>query len=57
MRDLSATYTLGELSKLADISTQALSDIRCGRSKEPRGYSAVKLHQLHTAIKTTSKVA
>lgn len=57
MRDLSATYSLGELSKLAEISTTALSDIRCGRSKQPTGYSAVRLHQLHSELKQTDKAA
>jgi hypothetical protein len=32
------------------MSQQALSDVKAGRSKEPRGMAAVRLHALHSAL-------
>lgn len=44
----SAGWSLTELAKTIGMSPQALSDIKQGRSNEPRGMAAVRLHSLHS---------
>lgn len=39
--------TLAEIGAEVGLTQSSLSDIKCGRSKEPRGDAAVKLHELH----------
>lgn len=47
--DLEAVgMTLTEIASAIGLSPQALSDIKQGRSKEPRGMCAVRLYELHT---------
>lgn len=41
-----AGWSLTEIGKHIDLSPQAVSDIKCGRSKEPRGMAAVNLHAM-----------
>jgi transcriptional regulator with XRE-family HTH domain len=43
----SAGWSLTELAKTIGLSVQSLSDVKQGRSKEPRGMAAVRLHSLH----------
>ena len=39
--------TLSEIGAEVGLTQSSLSDIKSGRSKEPRGDAAVKLHELH----------
>lgn len=39
--------TLAKLSRQVGLSAQALSDIKTGRTAEPKGMAAVRLHSLH----------
>lgn len=41
-------WSLTELALAIGKSPQALSDIKQGRTKEPGGMAAVKLHHLHS---------
>lgn len=45
-----AGWSLTRLSKELGISQQALSDIKQGRTIEPRGMAAVRLHSLHEEL-------
>ncbi|NID06625.1 helix-turn-helix transcriptional regulator [Luteibacter jiangsuensis] len=40
-------WSLTALASAIGCSPQALSDIKQGRSQEPRGMAAVRLHHLH----------
>jgi len=40
-------WSLTEIASAMGCSPQALSDIKQGRTKEPTGMSAVRLHNLH----------
>jgi len=40
-------WSLTGIGDAITLSPQSLSDIKQGRSKEPRGMAAVKLHALH----------
>jgi transcriptional regulator with XRE-family HTH domain len=40
-------WSLTELGKAIGLSAQSVSDIKCGRTAEPRGMAAVRLHRLH----------
>jgi len=40
--------TLTDIAGAVDSSTSVISEIKQGRSKSPRGMTAVKLHELHT---------
>lgn len=47
--DLEASgHKLAALAKRVGLSVQALSDIKNGRTTEPKGMAAVRLHDLHT---------
>ena len=46
----SAGWSLTGLAREIGISPQALSDIKQGRTIEPRGMAAVRLHALHQAL-------
>lgn len=47
IRSLEASgWSLAELGKAIELSPQALSDLKQGRSKAPTGMAAVKLHHL-----------
>jgi len=47
--DLEASgHKLAALAKRVGLSAQALSDIKAGRTTEPKGMAAVRLHDLHT---------
>jgi transcriptional regulator with XRE-family HTH domain len=41
-------WSLTALASVIGCSPQALSDIKQGRSQEPRGMAAVRLHNLHS---------
>lgn len=43
-------WTLTNLAREVGISVSGLSDIKQGRSSEPRGMVAVKLHDLYAAL-------
>jgi len=43
-----AGWSLTALASVIGCSPQALSDIKQGRSQEPRGMAAVRLHNLHS---------
>jgi transcriptional regulator with XRE-family HTH domain len=43
----SAGWTLTDTAREIGLSVQSLSDIKQGRTKEPTGMAAVKLHALH----------
>jgi transcriptional regulator with XRE-family HTH domain len=45
-----AGWSLTRLGNEIGLSPQSLSDIKQGRSKEPRGMSAVRLYLLHLKI-------
>lgn len=45
-----AGWSLTQIGKDIELSPQSLSDIKQGRSKEPRGMAAVKLHALHARV-------
>ncbi|UYB51185.1 helix-turn-helix transcriptional regulator [Xanthomonas sp. AM6] len=40
-------WSLTEIGRAIEKSPQAVSDIKQGRTREPGGMAAVKLHQLH----------
>jgi lambda repressor-like predicted transcriptional regulator len=42
--------SLTDIGHEIKLSPQSLSDIKQGRSKEPRGMAAVKLHALHERL-------
>ena len=44
-----AGWTLTGIGQRIELSPQSLSDIKQGRSKEPRGMAAVSLHSLHVS--------
>lgn len=46
----SAGWSLTGLAREVGISPQALSDVKQGRTSEPRGMAAVRLHALHSAL-------
>lgn len=46
-----AGYSLTSIAELCGLTLQAVSDIKYGRSIEPKGMAAVKLHKLHTQNK------
>lgn len=49
IKDLEARgWSLADLGKAVGKSAQAVSDIKQGRTKEPGGMAAVKLHHLHS---------
>lgn len=52
-------WSMKRLASEVGLSQQALSDINCGRSAEPRGMAAVRLYQLHQRLPSSarSKVA
>lgn len=39
--------TLEEIARLCDSTVSTFGDLATGRSAEPRGETAVKLHELH----------
>lgn len=39
-------WSLTEIGEVIELSPQGVSDIKCGRTKEPRGMSAVRLYRL-----------
>lgn len=43
-------WSLTKIGAEIGLSAQALSDIKQGRSKEPRGMAAVNLHALHARV-------
>jgi plasmid maintenance system antidote protein VapI len=43
-----AGWSLTELGKSIELSPQALSDIKQGRTKAPTGMAAVRLHNLYS---------
>ncbi len=45
-----AGWTLTGLAREIGLSVQALSDVKQGRTVEPRGMAAVQLHRLHEAL-------
>lgn len=45
-------WSLTGIGQAIELSPQSLSDIKQGRSKEPRGMAAVRLHQLHESKAT-----
>ena len=48
IEDLEAAgWSLTGIATAIELSPQSLSDIKQGRSKEPRGMAAVRLFQLH----------
>lgn len=51
-----AGWTLTDLAKEVGLSTSAVSDLKRGASKSPRGMAAVRLHELH-ARAVAKKVA
>lgn len=51
--DLEASgMTLTGIGDRIDLSTASVSDIKQGRTREPRGMSAVRLYELHSALKS-----
>lgn len=42
-------WSLTGLGRAIELSPQAVSDIKQGRTKAPSGMAAVKLHQLHAS--------
>jgi hypothetical protein len=42
-----ANWSLTAIANAIELSPQSLSDIKQGRSKEPRGMAAVRLWELH----------
>lgn len=45
-----AGWSLTKIGESIELSPQALSDIKQGRSKAPTGMSAVRLHGLYLAL-------
>lgn len=45
-----AGWSLTGIGQEIELSPQSLSDIKQGRSKEPRGMAAVRLHALHARL-------
>jgi len=45
-----AGWSLTKIGDTIELSPQSLSDIKQGRSKEPRGMAAVRLHELHARV-------
>lgn len=45
-----AGWSLTDIAKEVEASQQAMSELKQGRSKEPRGMTAVRLHELHQRI-------
>lgn len=43
-------WSLTALAREIGLSVQALSDVKQGRTSEPRGMAAVRLHALHEAL-------
>ena len=52
-----AGWSLTRISAEIELSPQALSDVKQGRSKEPRGMAAVRLHELHARECEAKKAA
>lgn len=42
-------WSLTEIGRAIEKSPQAVSDIKQGRTREPGGMAAVRLHQLHAS--------
>lgn len=56
--DLEATgLSLKEIADDVGASQQAISEVKQGRSKEPRGMVAVQLHALHDRVCVKEKAA
>lgn len=49
-----AGWSLTGIGRHIELSPQSLSDIKQGRSKEPRGMAAVRLHALHSELPVTT---
>lgn len=52
-----AGWSLVDIGRSVGLSSQALSDIKQGRSQEPRGMAAVRLHALKPLPPKRRKVA
>lgn len=50
-----AGWSLTGIGQHIELSPQSLSDIKQGRSKEPRGMAAVRLHALHGQIASATQ--
>jgi len=50
-----AGWSLTGIGQHIELSPQSLSDIKQGRSKEPRGMAAVRLHALHGQLTSDSE--
>lgn len=50
-----AGWSLTGIGKSIGLSPQSLSDIKQGRTKEPTGMAAVRLHELHLKARKPSK--
>ncbi len=49
IRELEALgWSLAAIGRAIELSPQSLSDIKQGRTREPGGMAAVKLHHLHS---------
>jgi len=53
----SAGRSLTEIAADIGMSQSALSEVKQGRSKEPRGMAAVRLHELHARVCEAGKKA
>lgn len=47
-------YSVGEIATMIKLSPGSVSDLKCGRTKEPRGEAAVLLFKQHERMERKS---
>lgn len=47
-------YSVGDIASMVKLAPGSVSDIKCGRTKEPRGEAAVLLYKQHERMERKS---